>query len=867
MATKDYLDDTPYDEQLFGGKLIRSREGFLVGKDNYVELRNMRYSTGGIGIETRLGMRRFNDTGSMVTATADIDKIWQHLYTFDQTRYQDVYVVTDERKLYKADSVPESSGGSGSLGSSLYDFSTNASVPSFCRVENHAICSSKKDLIGYSGATPYPAAVLYGTDIGTADTAADEDDKTFQILTDEVTNNDTSRSVTITLDTQANNEAFYVGCWQPINSIAFEFDDSNVNNNAAAATIEYWSGSAWTTVSLTTGNDTTIVSNATWGQDGSMTWTYIAEGTEQPRRINGQTLFWYRLQTSATLDAVEIERVTTTKSWRAVQDLTDGRDILPSGFIWMDDGDDPYHDLLDRVLVDSKGTYASFTDTTANEDVAAADELYIGFPQRVLGMRLYVVDGYHNDGNAATLTISYWNGTGWTAFAADEFDDGTLKNGKTLNQTGEIRLEDKGSSVYPSTLPASGVKLPMFWYKITFSALCYNDLNDEMRIWKVRGIPAPLRQVEIENVNWVSMFKNRLFMFGPQDGPNTAHFSAYQMPFALSGDDTSRSWPRIVFGDKDDIVCAVNFFNEILVFKRREVWMMEGDSPDTFGTLLLDDTIGCVAPETAKLCRTWVTYADGRRDFRHAVLFMAHDGIWACDGVRIWKISDDIDNYFNPKDTATVIKSGYRDQSTAFFDPVENEYHVFFWYGTTPTLIEFVYNTELERWAGPFVRNRNVVCGASVLDSNNDLLSYGGGEDGRMYRLEIGSNDVDSSGNAIAINNWVELGDGWTGLLSKYAHRGVFLFGKAQSAGSVTVQFKGDGASTADTLGTITMIRSGFSTFIGRVNIGGTDVSGAAMENKFHSARLLFKTNTASVRQDLFGFLMKKQDVTEAATV
>jgi hypothetical protein len=136
-----------------------------------------------------------------------------------------------------------------------------------------------------------------------------------------------------------------------------------------------------------------------------------------------------------------------------------------------------------------------------------------------------------------------------------------------------------------------------------------------------------------------------------------------------------------------------------------------------------------------------------------------------------------------------------------------------------------------------------------------------------MYRLENGSNDVDSSGTNTAINNWVELGDHWTGLLSKYAHRGVFLFGKAQSSGNVNVDFKGNGATTAKDLGNISMINTGYSTFIGRVNIGGIDSAGAAMENKFHSARLLFSTNTASVRQELFGFLVKKQDVSEAATV
>lgn len=858
-----YLDDTPYDEQLFAGKLITGREGFLVGKDNFTLLQNMRYGPGGVGLESRLGMRRFNNTA--VGSGADIDKIWQHLYTFEQTRQEDVYCVTDERKLYKADSVPEASAGAGSLGTSLYDFTTSAGVPSFCAIDNHAICSSKKDLIGYSGATPYAASVLYGTDIGTADTAADEDDKTFQICTDEVTNSDTSRYITITLDTQANNECLYVGFWQPVDGITFTLGTNLNATGSAELTVEYWNGSAWTALTISDGTEQSA--DTPFSQSGTISWTYIAVGTEKPRRINGLTLFWYRIQTDTTLDNFDLTKVTVTKDWRDIEDLTDGMDLIPTGFIWMDDGDDPYHDLLDRVLVDSKGTYASFTDDTADEDIADADEFYIGFPQRVLGIRIYIVEGYNNDGNAATITASYWNGTSWTAYAADEVDDGTLKNGKMFNQTGEIRLEDKGSSVFPCTLPNSGIKLPMYWYKIEPGAKMYNDTNDEMRIWKIRGIPAPLRNEEIENVNWVSNFKDRLFMFGPQDGPNTAHFSAYRNPFALSGDDTSRTWPRIVFGDKDDIICACNFFNEILVFKRREVWMMEGDSPDTFGTLLLDDTLGCVAPETAKLVRTWVNLPDGRRDFRHAVFFLSHDGLWGCDGVKCWKISEDIDNYFNPKDTSTVIKAGYRDDSSAFFDPIENEYHLFIWSGSTPTLLEFVYNTEHQKWTGPFDRLTDCVCGESVIDGNDDRCSYGGGTDGRLYRLEIGSNDVYTNGTAGAIDQVVETGDGWTGLFSKYAHRSITLFGKVQSAGSVTVQMKGDGASNAVTLGTISMARSGYSTFIGKVTIGGQDSSGNAMENKFHSVRTRFTLNSAGQRMELFGWYMKKQDVSEAASV
>lgn len=856
MPNKILQDDTPYEEMLFAGKLVTSREPFLVGKENYTELRNMRYSPEGVGIETRYGMRRFNNTA--IASGGDIEKLWQHLYTYEQTRYHDLYVVTDEKALYKCDSLPESSAGAGSLGNSLYSFSANSNIPAFCSVENHAVATSGQDLIAYSGATPNIVQFLYGTDIGTADTAADEDDKTFQIATDEVTDANTNRTVTITLDTQANNEALYVGYWQPVDGI--KWDLTAYNATSATITVSYWNGSAWTAIS-TGWSDGTASGGAPFAQDGTMSWTYIAVGTEKPHRINGQTLFWYRIETDTTLDNFTVNQITVTKDWREIEDLGDGREVLPSGCIWLDDGDDPYHDVLDRVIVDSKGLYVSFKDDTADEDIAAADEIYLGFPVRVLGIRLDFVERYANDGSASTLTVSYWGGTSWTAYAADEINDGTSKNSKTFNQSGEIRLEDKGVTVKPTTLPNAGIKLPMFWYKLTFSAKMYNDTNDEMRMWKVRGLPAPRTQDEIRKYNWVENFKDRLFLFGPEEAPNTIDFSAYKNPFALTGSDTSSVWPRITLGNQDEIVCGVRFFNELFGFKRNEVWLIEGDSPDTFGTLLLDDTIGCVAPETAKVVRTWVSLPDGRRDFRHACFFLAHDGVYAADAVKIWKLSDDIENYFNPKYTDTVIKSNYRQLSSAWFDPNENEYHLLIWSGSTPTLLEFVYNTVLERWTGPFVRLTDIECGATVYDGNNERLQYGGGTDGRVYRLEIGSNDVYTNGTVGAIDNWAETGDMWTGLRFKQAHRNIFLFGKAQSAGSVTVSIKGDGQTTGATVGTANMVRAGYETFISEVAIGDRDTNAASMENKFHAHRLKFATNTAGVRQELYGLLTKKAPV------
>jgi hypothetical protein len=872
----DYLDDTPYEEGLFGGKLITAREGFLVGKDNYVALQNMRYSQGGVGLETRSGMRRFNNTA--VASGGDIETLWQHTYTFEQSFYQDVYAVSDEKALYKFDSIPESSAGAGSLGSSLFSFSSGCGIPSFCSVEEHAICNSEKDLIAYQGATPYPIMFLYGTDVGNVTTAAAEDNKTFQIGVDEVTDNDTNTKLTITLDTLANNEALYVGCLQPIDGIAWTLGTNKNATGSATILIQYWNGSAWTTVGTVT-DGTEASADTPFSQSGTMSWTQIArdgttnESVEYPRKINGVVAFWYRITSDVTLDNFDVTKITTTKDWWELDDLSDGKVVVPSGFLWYDDAgaggtDDAWIDALDKVLIDSKSMYVKFTDATADEDIAAADEIYVGFPYRVMGFQLHFVEEYTNDGSDSTLTVSYWNGTSFTAFAADEINDGTADStgDKTFAQTGEVRLEDKGKDVKPCTLPNAGIQLPMYWYKLTFSAKLYNDTNDEMRLWKVAGIPAPKRYADVNNYSWIAKFKDRLFLFGHREAPNTADFSAYKNPFALSGFDTSATWPRITFGNKDGVTCAVPFFNEMIVFKRNEVWMLQGDSPDNFGTLLLDDTIGCVAPHTAKLVRTWVTLPDGRTDFRHAVFFQAYDGIYAVDGVKVWKVSEDLDNYWDPTETTTTIKSGYRDLSYSWFDPIEHEYHILIWSGTTPTLTEFAYNTHFQKWCGPNPRLTDIECGLSVVDGNFERMSYGGGTDGRVYRLENGSNDVYTNGTEGAIDCYVETGDQWSGLLSMYAHRGVFLFGKAQSAGSVTVGLKGDGATNATTLGTISMVRAGYSTFIGKVGIGDADSGGTAMENKFHSTRLKFATNTAGVRQELFGYLVKKKDVSEAAT-
>jgi len=854
-----WLDDTAYYEAVFGGKMITSRPGFLLGKGNYTELQNMRYLPGGIGIEQRDGCRRFNATA--VSGGADVDKIWQHLYQRSQTDYQDVYIVSDEspRSIYKLDSVPEASNGSGSIGSALASLSSGAKIPSFCSVEDIAIACSDKDLLAVAGTGAYPTAFYVGDDIDNVTTAAGEDDKVFRIYTDEVTDEDTSTQATFTLDTLStdNVNALYVGYWQPIDGITFDLGTS-VNNNTATLTVKYWNGSAWTAVSGQ--SDGTDSGGAPLAVDGTISWTYPTSGTEKPRRINGLTLFWYRIETDTLLDAVDVLKITVTKDWRPIEDVTDGLDLLPVGFLWYDANDTNYVDYGAEVAADFTATYASFTDGAASTDIAAGDVVYIGFPVRVMGIILEMSNGYHNDGAASALTISYWDGTQWVAYAADEFNDGTSANSKSLNQSGEIRLEDKGTSVRMSTV--GGKKLPLFWYKLEWDNAMYNTDNDEMRIWKVAGIPAPR---VIRNYTCCLNFKDFLFLFGREDSPNTGEYSAYRNPFQLSGQGTSAVQPRVRFGSSDRIVAAINFYNEAIVFKRTEVWMMEGDSPDTFGTLLLDNTVGCVAPETVNLVRMWVQNPDGDWQYQHVVLFQSLDGVYGCDGIKCFKVSEDINNFFDPSETE-AIKDGYLSDSRTWYDPLRGEYHIIFWSGSTPDLKEYVFNTEVRRWSGPWPREIDILCGATIMGGSTQYLQYGGGTDGRVYHLECNSySDVDSSGSNTAIDSHVIVADLWRELGIKLGWRGIHLSGEAQASGDITVTLLGDAKTAGVTLGTISMVNTGFGNFAGRVGIGPKDSGGSDMENKFQSVQVKFALSEAGAKMLLYGYRMKRDMVGEAA--
>lgn len=123
---------------------------------------------------------------------------------------------------------------------------------------------------------------------------------------------DNNTATTATLnswDTAANNHYLYLGAHQQFRGVVV--DVVNTNSNASVLSTDYWNGSTWANASSTDG---TINTGASFGQDGSITWTVPTDwakvdlatavtttGAAVPQRT--APLYWVRFKVSAAFDA------------------------------------------------------------------------------------------------------------------------------------------------------------------------------------------------------------------------------------------------------------------------------------------------------------------------------------------------------------------------------------------------------------------------------------------------------------------------------------------------------------------------------------------------------------------------------------
>lgn len=107
------------------------------------------------------------------------------------------------------------------------------------------------------------------------------------------------------------NGYLYVGAVDKFSEIKFNIDGSNVNASSATMTAEYYDGEKFTSVTITDG---TASGGVPFAQDGSITFAIPLDWVSAS--IEGSSMYWLRLDTSATLDEFGITEVSVKNdSW------------------------------------------------------------------------------------------------------------------------------------------------------------------------------------------------------------------------------------------------------------------------------------------------------------------------------------------------------------------------------------------------------------------------------------------------------------------------------------------------------------------------------------------------------------------------
>lgn len=130
----------------------------------------------------------------------------------------------------------------------------------------------------------------------------------------------------------AANDLLYIGLpidkGVGITGFRFAFSGTNVNNNAATLTLEYFTnGHTWQSITITDG---TASGGACWAQDGTVTFTAI-DGLHWTDVNGSQEFIYFRFGASAALDSVTIEDiyVVHAQTWAFIlYDVTNAPTLL-----------------------------------------------------------------------------------------------------------------------------------------------------------------------------------------------------------------------------------------------------------------------------------------------------------------------------------------------------------------------------------------------------------------------------------------------------------------------------------------------------------------------------------------------------------
>lgn len=622
--------------------------------------------------------------------------------------------------------------------------------------------------IVYAGTAPFPLAVFTYDATNTAYV-----DYTSQIVD--------NRTATYANILGGATDKFYILTHERISAVTLDLNAS-VNSNSVTLTVKAMRSGTWTSVSAL--SDGTASAGKTLAQDGTISWTASASDT---LTVIGNVMgYAYELSWSGAMSgAVGCISITCTMPATTLTNKWNGAFEWINGALFYDQSAGQYIEALGKLTNESDSQYLDVSSATTD------DYLYVKSVEPVCGIGFGVVNGYGNTADAQIDLIEHWSGSAWTTCGT--LSDTTLDGGSdsSFAQTGRIFFE--ASALTPVKRTFQSDKVPGYWYRISWDAA----LSANTRIYaclyatQPEALPAYTGCVE---------FKGRLFVWGDPRYKNRLRFSSYGRYDCFSGKDSGYT---DIFGGDDTILCAKKFYNELVVFKKTSIYLLEGYSPTTFGILKLADTIGIASPQTAQTIE--IGYPSMHADEGvNIVIWQDTDGVYVLDGRKPKKISAAIDHFFNPE-KSTCIAAASIESLQAYPDYINNEYHLLL------PESELVFNYITDEWYPPWERQIDLTCGIALRGTDNRYYTYGGTASGFVCKLETDTTDKTTANADQTIIHKIKTrgiqalvaDDGGKLYFSptmRFALNGAKLLCKAQSSGSVTVKAYYDMATSATTL-------------------------------------------------------------------
>lgn len=459
-----------------------------------------------------------------------------------------------------------------------------------------------------------------------------------------------------------------------------------------------------------------------------------------------------------------------------------------------------YREVLGKVSNESTSQYLDLS------EAGTSDYVYVKTIEPATGFGIGVVDQYGNQTTGHVNLIEHWDGEAWTTVGT--LDDTTMDadDNTSFSQTGTIFWD--GSAITPRKRVFEGDNYPGYWYRVSWDA----TLSDDTRLYTV--LYAPFPEV-LPAYNGCVEFKGRLFLWGDPEYPNRLRYSCYDRPDCFSGSDSSYT---STFGDQKPILCVINFYNELIIFKEDSVWMLEGYSPETFGILKLADTIGIASPKTA--CAAEIGNPSMHADEPLSVaIWQDVDGVYMSDGRKPRKVSLPVDHYFNPEYSTCIGAANIRNRG-AYIDPINNEYHLFLPTG------ELVYNYLTDEWYPPWEREIDLISGINLKGTDDRYYTYGGSATGLVFRLENDTTDKTSANVDAAIRHSIKS----RAISATHDTSSSFVFMlreiqaemKARSAGMVTTKIYKDLATSGTTESVpsaMSLVNTGYSLVVPELDL------------------------------------------------